>query len=64
MFNRIYAISAANASLLAVLDIEGASNCDWESMTVGPAHGDLTGSYIYIGTMKFNSSTKASGNKK
>ena len=49
----MYAISATDARLVARLDIDGAENCDWEDVAVGPGPGG--DSYIYIADSGGNS---------
>ena len=44
---RIFAIDALSASVVATFTIEGAINCDWEDLAVGP--GPFGDHFIYIG---------------
>lgn len=52
VYNSIFAIRASTAELVATFTIQGAMNCDWEDLAVGP--GPYAQSYIYIGDVGWN----------
>jgi hypothetical protein len=55
---RLYALNAADASLVASFDLIGAANVDWEDLAVGP--GLVPGeNFLYIGDIGGNTSSRA-----
>jgi hypothetical protein len=55
---RLFAIDAADAGLVAMFDVTGAANVDWEDIAVGP--GPIPDqSYLYIGDIGGNGAAQA-----
>lgn len=50
--HRLFAVSTRTGHTMAVLTISGATNCDWEDISLGTGPGGYT--YIYIGDVGGN----------
>ena len=51
-YHRLFAVSTRTGHTMAVLTISGATNCDWEDISLGTGPGGYT--YIYIGDVGGN----------